>query len=366
MSASVAPGVGRSIPSLDGLRAVSILLVIVGHAAGTRGFPRLFGDEFPSLTRALFDHGTLGVQVFFVISGYLITTLILEEQAVRGRLSLKAFYIRRALRILPASYVFVACMAVAGIVGIMPWGPGQQREVVAATVYLTNLVQNGTWPFGHLWSLALEEQFYLVWPFLLGWLGTTRSVATACIVAVLSAPVLAVLQRVGSTWFDIAARLFPLAADAIAAGCVLAVVLPWLRREGWLDRAIFTSPVGQAVPLAVFMLDIARHHPFVFYAVAQPLINLGLCYMVARYTSHPDDTVARALNTSGARALGRASYSLYLWQQPFLNPYGSALLQTFPLNVVAASVAAFCSYRLIEMPMLKLRSRYRPAEAVAA
>lgn len=356
----------RAIPSLDGLRAVSVVMVMLAHASETRGFPRGPLASFPSVFAALTDHGTLGVQVFFVISGYLITTLILDEQQTTGRLSLKAFYVRRALRILPASYVFLLCMALAGVVGLMPWGRGQVREVVIAAVYGTNMITTGTWPFGHLWSLALEEQFYLVWPFMLAWLGAARSIRAAAAVALLSAPMLVLLQVVGSSWFGPASRLFPFAADSIAAGCVLAVALPWARQRGWLHHAAFRSGVGHAVPLLVVVLDIERHHPLLHYGVLQPLQNLGICYAVARYTTWPDDLVGRVLNLPSMRALGRASYSLYLWQQPFLNPYGSALLQTFPLNVVAASAAAFCSYRLIEMPMLKLRSRYRPAEAVAA
>jgi peptidoglycan/LPS O-acetylase OafA/YrhL len=305
------------------------------------------------------------VQVFFVISGYLITTLIMDEQRATGRLSLRAFYVRRALRILPASYVFLACMTLAGVAGLITWGPGQVREVLVAAVYGTNMLAHGTWPFGHLWSLAIEEQFYLLWPFMLVWLGTAASMRAALAVAVLSAPLLAALQAAGSSWFGTAVRLFPFAADAIAAGCVLAAVLPWLRRTGWIGHRVFTSGAGHLIPLLVIAADVLRHHPRLYYGLIDPLQNAGICYALARYTSFPDDAVARALNGAPMRAIGRASYSLYLWQQPFLNPYGAALLQSFPLNLLASVLAAGCSYRLIEMPMLRLRGRFRPVVTAA-
>src|SRR5262249_19081408 len=116
--------------------------------------------------------GTFGVRVFFVISGYLITQLLLAEQAKTGAISLKGFYLRRAFRIFPASYTYVGLILIFNAVGwvaLMPWDP------TCALTYTVNYPPARAWPLGHLWSLSVEEQFYLGWPALLLLLGATRA-----------------------------------------------------------------------------------------------------------------------------------------------------------------------------------------------
>ncbi len=140
------------IPSLDGLRAVAISLVIVSHLQGTRGFPHF------SLPVEL---GNLGVRVFFVISGLLITTLMLQEHRKYGSISVARFFIRRTLRIFPAMYFFLLVVAVAAKLGLVFLSPG---DMFHAATYTMNYHSGGSWTLGHLWSLAVEEQFYLLWP----------------------------------------------------------------------------------------------------------------------------------------------------------------------------------------------------------
>jgi peptidoglycan/LPS O-acetylase OafA/YrhL len=167
----------RRIPSLDGLRAISILAVMLGHAQGTRGFPdnpvlHLFGDT-----------GNLGVRVFFVISGFLITSLLLAEQERNGRISLRVFYLRRALRICPACYVYIIVIGVLGAVGAVEVRKG---DLVFAATYTNNFVADRSWVLGHLWSLAVEEQFYLLWPAMLCLGGRRRAVIGAIAVVAVS------------------------------------------------------------------------------------------------------------------------------------------------------------------------------------
>ena len=154
------------LPGLDGVRGVAVLAVVLSHV--NRILPVSWsGAEVRRVT----DGGWLGVDVFFVLSGFLITALLLDEQGLRGRISFGAFYMRRALRLLPALYFMLVCYAIytywAGLPVTAMW-----QSTLGAVFYVTNwlailkpeAIAPGT---GHLWSLAVEEQFYLVWPLLL-------------------------------------------------------------------------------------------------------------------------------------------------------------------------------------------------------
>jgi peptidoglycan/LPS O-acetylase OafA/YrhL len=140
----------KRIPALDGLRGFSIALVVAGHWLE----PRLVGWERDMAGTA----ASLGVRIFFVLSGYLITRLLLQERAQKGSIDLRAFYRRRARRILPAS----TCFMLTAFVLFRPqlsWG-----HALAAAFYVTNFDPGHPWFLGHLWSLSVEEQFYAIWP----------------------------------------------------------------------------------------------------------------------------------------------------------------------------------------------------------
>ncbi len=136
------PWVGERIPSLDGLRAVAILMVVVGHLMGAAyDLPLLGRGRFPMRLTL----GSLGVRIFFVISGFLISTLLLKEQERNGRISLKQFYIRRALRILPASYTFLLIMAIAVGLKILSI---PRASFLASFLYFRNYLSGGDWYTG--------------------------------------------------------------------------------------------------------------------------------------------------------------------------------------------------------------------------
>ena len=148
----------RHIPSLDGLRALSVLLVIVLHTL----LRNHLYNQIPFVYR-LVGNGSLGVFIFFVISGYLITTLLLREREKTGTISLKSFYIRRAFRILPPLYLYILFLAVLGATGHLPGM--NRRELITALTLTRNYVPHvSLWAMEHFWSLCIEEQFYLLWP----------------------------------------------------------------------------------------------------------------------------------------------------------------------------------------------------------
>ena len=138
----------KRIPSLDGLRAISILLVVFGHLARRLHGPEFFWQNYP----------VIGVRIFYVISGYLITQILLKERERSGTIRLKEFYIRRAFRIFPAAIVFLV------IVTVFNWSWLRWYHIAAAFLYLVNFDFTRPWIFGHLWSLGIEEHFYLLWP----------------------------------------------------------------------------------------------------------------------------------------------------------------------------------------------------------
>jgi peptidoglycan/LPS O-acetylase OafA/YrhL len=160
------------VQELTGLRAIAVTMVVVGHAQ------RLLAGGYTGLLRPLrlVSDGRLGVLVFFVLSGFLITSILQSELKSTGRIRLLPFYVKRALRIWPAFYTYLATIVVLSMLG---WTDVDRRQVMVAALHLWNysglggmaadnaLHADGAWYLGHFWTLALEEQFYWLWPPLL-------------------------------------------------------------------------------------------------------------------------------------------------------------------------------------------------------
>src|SRR5215475_4830380 len=161
---------GNRIPSLDGLRCIAVAMVLFSHMLGTQGFLR------PSQGAFLYEFGNLGVKVFFVISGYLITNLLLHELAKTNRIHLGKFYFRRTFRIFPACYCMVAALILFRMSGWISLTP---RDVLHALTYTSNYYPGRSWSIGHTWSLGVEEQFYLLWPAALVILGRRKGFVAA-------------------------------------------------------------------------------------------------------------------------------------------------------------------------------------------
>jgi peptidoglycan/LPS O-acetylase OafA/YrhL len=333
------------IQSLDGLRALSIALVLLWHLAGNQGIP------FTRADLAL-DFGALGVRCFFVISGYLITTLLVREHARTGRISLRDFFLRRTFRIFPAFYVYVLVVAVGAWLGALVLA---RHDVTFALTYTMNYHHPRGWPLGHIWSLSVEEQFYLLWPALMALAGPRwiRVIALAMIV-------LAPAFRVAA-WFwapyrdDVIVEAYPCVMDAIAAGSALALFRAELAaspRYQWFLR----SPLFVIVPAVMFYCNLPNRVAFE-YTVAITLQNLGFALIIDRYASASGGPIFAALNWRPLAWIGTLSYSLYLWQQPFLDRESTRWFTAFPVNLVLVFACALASYRLVEKPFFALRDR---------
>jgi peptidoglycan/LPS O-acetylase OafA/YrhL len=329
-------GAQRVIPSLDGLRAISIVLVLIAHLRGTRNFP------IPAVyTPAL---GEFGVRVLFVISGFLITSILLEELRRTGRISLARFYFRRTLRLFPATYFLIAVVAVLalrGVVHLAAW------DMVCGLTYSMNFHESRAWTLGHLWSLAVEEQFYLLWPVTLRKLGAAN--AGQFLTGIL---IIAPLLRMISPWVGSAFN-FLVWSDALATGCLLAVL-----RQNLADNHIYSRLLASRWMATVPIIALTANYipsTKLLWLFGNTIMNVAIAIAADWAMRHPAGAIGRFLNLPLVTFIGVLSYSLYLWQQLFLNRYSISPYCAFPLNLMLAVLAALISYLLIESPFLRMR-----------
>ena len=367
------PGRIPKLPALDGLRAVAVVAVLLWHAdvAVVRG-------------------GFLGVESFFVVSGYLITGLLWTERVATGRTSLRGFWVRRARRLLPALYLLLLVVTAALVLGWRDLVARARGDAGAAAVYVSNwyqLLSDQSYfqetgrpsPFRHLWSLAVEEQFYVLWPLLLlvlvfVWRGNrVRIAASVALLAVASAVAMAATFAMrhdpgASVPYDPSRLYYGLdtRAGGLLLGCALALVWrPWERPDGgrspaplgvrlpswWGDAAGFA---GLGTLLACFW-RLGSDEPFVYVGGLQ-LVAVATALLIAAIT-WPGPYLTRLLSNPLLVALGRRSYSLYLWHWPVYvvtRPELDLPLSSGPtlvLRLVLSAALAEVSYRFVELPV---------------
>jgi peptidoglycan/LPS O-acetylase OafA/YrhL len=320
----------KRIPSLDGLRAISITLVVVGHWAELRYRPSEISDVAGAFAN-------LGVRIFFVISGYLITTLLLKEYGKTSTIGLREFYVRRAYRILPAAIVFMVP------VFVIFWHQLRWYHMVAAALYLANFDFAHPWFLGHLWSLSVEEQFYFLWP---GVLKKWHRHRVGILVGVVAfAPV----YRVACHFLGLHGRAdmtFPAVADVLAIGCLLGIFAPRLPR---IKTAWALAMIVPVVVVPVYLGVLRFHVTAMLLLVLWPVMHLSIAGLLLHVVQRP----YWILNVRPVAWLGKISYSLYLWQQLFV--YGEHSKPAY--FVVFALGLAGASYYLVEQPMLRVRER---------
>ncbi len=346
----------RYEPGLDGLRAVAVLAVLGYHG----GVAWLRG-------------GYLGVDVFFVLSGYLITTLLLVEFGRTGRIALAAFWVRRARRLLPAlALVFVGIAFYAALVAAPEQLRAIRGDAFASVGYVANwrfvLSDQGYFdqfgdpsPFRHLWSLAIEEQFYLVWPFLvalvLRWrprLGTLqRGFAVA---AVASALLMAVMFRSGSD----PSRIYygtDTRAQALLVGAALAAWMLRARTNRTELRPVVWVRAGLVgLVVVVVMVVTVRDSATWMYRGGYLLVAVGTAAVIGAAVQTRRNVVRAILSPRVLRGVGKISYGLYLWHWPIyltLTPDRTGIEGT-PLLVVRLALTlliSLVSYRFVELPI---------------
>lgn len=320
------------------------MFVLLGHCET----PAL--DRLP-LLRVVRD-GILGVNMFFVISGFLITYLLLKEQDRYGKIDGKRFYIRRAFRIFPPFYAFLVVVALLRLhhVYSFTWA-----SLLSAATYTWNYnpFADG-WILGHTWSLSLEEQFYLLWPACLIFFSRRACLRLATVLIVLS-PISRVLtyHLVPVVMRGRIIMMLHTHIDPIMIGCVIALAM-----EMHLLPTLFARASSKAwlVPATIYLFLLAPALEKRFRGSYELPIGMTLtalcCGIVLIYSiNNADSILGRVLNAAWLRHIGVISYSLYLWQQMFTGPE----TRWFPLNLLLVFACAEGSYWLIERPSFKVR-----------
>ncbi len=334
------------IPSLDGLRAISILMVVWGHLYGTRNYWWTRGG--------IWDVGELGVRFFFVISGLLITSILMQEIRATNRLNLWRFYFRRTLRIFLPYYAFLLVLL---LTQSWNWFSATPTDFAHAFTYTSNYQLARNWNLAHTWSLSVEEQFYLLWPAVLIFVGWRKALTAAGLLLLLCPVFRLLLFWVWPERTEGIGHQFETVADALAMGCLLAGKDEWPQPVRAFYEWILHSRLMLAIPFIAVIANATHEHPLSFFFLGHTVINVSaaLCVDWAIQNSH--SLIGRLLNAKALVWLGVMSYSLYLWQQPFLNRYSELWVAAFPQNLLFVFIAALLSYWLVERPALRLRQR---------
>ena len=333
------------VPALDGLRGLAILLVLVGHTVA-------FQTESPHF--AWIRLGEWGVDLFFAISGFIITLLLLRELHHSGTIALSNFYMRRALRILPPYLAFLL------FVFVGEWIIGPHLESYERFGLLTmtlNLFPIKSHYAGHIWSLSLEEQFYLLWPGILWCLGPRRGLYAA-IVVILIVPF---MRYIVNNYIPglLVFNSTPTRLDGIMTGCIVALLATGMAGPRLQPVGSIGSLLALLVGATFFLFrGFCEQHTdsYLYYHSGSALYMAAILWIVI---STEGGWVSWFFRQPWITTLGLLSYSLYLWQQPFLYRHSVGWWNLFPWNIGVIFTIATISYYCLERPLLRWRNKLR-------
>lgn len=347
------------MPCLDGLRGCAVMAVMLHHA------------------RAPFSAGGfIGVDIFFVLSGFLITGLLLNEYAKTGRINLAQFYMRRALRLLPALFVFLALMLL-----FSDMFGGLSTTAIDAGLVL-GYIANWSKALGygrpvfmsHCWSLSIEEQFYLLWPTLFLGLLAFVKVPRRMVLVIVALVAGSLVER--SLLFVAHADSWRLytgldtRADSLLTGCALAFVLAYFgvpEPESRLGKLSAWGAHLAVVLLLLTMKFVLWRTPLV-QTLGFTVIALLAATIVTYMTVQPNSWMRRVLELPFLVWMGRISYGLYLFHWPpirWMNEHEMSRWTVMAIGFPLAFAIATLSYMCIEAPALRLKERFRSAPPVS-
>jgi peptidoglycan/LPS O-acetylase OafA/YrhL len=333
------------VPALDGIRAIAIILVFLYHEGKLRG-------------------GWIGVDIFFTLSGYLITLMLVTEYDAQGSILFFRFFFRRACRLLPAVAVLI-CAALAFSFYLNDEFHDTAVDALAALFYVEDFRYafspgQGT-ALVHLWSLSVEEQFYFIWPFLLilslSLFGRKRSLYVVCasIILVITWRFALLSELSPSLYYRIYAS-FDTRIDELLIGSALAL-------SGYRPGKAIVRPVKLLWPIVIilFTIILVKLDSVTWEGVSSyPLIGAGTAWLIVVATTEENTVLSKLLTFAPLVALGRISYGVYLWHFLIIHEINRRPL-TMHLNLLLAFaltlIVSIASYRLIEQPALRFGRR---------
>ncbi len=338
----------QQLPGLNGLRALAVAAVIVSHV--------FFGRTDIYILRFL--SGGWGVTLFFVISGFLITTLLLGEFRRLGKIDIQGFYLRRAVRILPPAYFFLFCVFILTASEVIDVS---SASLLSALLFLKNLPIPGVpydWHLGHFWSLAVEEQYYMMLPIIL--LVAGRYISTISL--------LMIILSLAATFLSFHVFKYSLSVKLVAAftlhqvPLLIGTLFALLNARHPDVKQKISSPIV-ALCLGLSMLSLSTENMLLPNLVKPLFAALFAATAILGAINTADGILGWLLNNAVTDFIGRISYSLYLWQQLFTSEsiIRTELdeIYTTPLNLLAILTFAVGSYYIIERPLFKVRRRLR-------
>lgn len=348
---SLAPAVTSRLPGLDGLRAISIVLVILFHL--------WLGPDLPkwSWLTPIVCHGRYGVTIFFAISGFLITWLLLCEEQKHRQISIKQFYFRRAFRILPAAFFYLGIIA---LLKIIAHAQVTYRDLLESAFFVRNIFPGWSNYTEHFWSLSVEEQFYLFWPFFIFLIRSNKWRIGITIALICLAPCWRFIFPILSEGRWINAARFDYQYDNLLMGCLLALLRFRYGPNFRFGTTPFrkTSAILIAATAVCFIVYFGRDHAS-FPIIRDTVSVFFVAIIINETTGGPNTFIDTLLNLPPVAWIGRLSYSLYLWHVLFLTgaSHNPSWYQHMPYNILAMLLAAAASFYFVEQPMLALRER---------
>lgn len=351
----------KYIPSLNGFRAISILLVI-GHHLNQVGYFNFHKNI--KLIATVFFNGSFAVNIFLIISGYLITTLMIQEEKKNSSISLKKFYFRRIFRIFPAYYTL---LLVYFILQKFQYLQLNYWDWISCLTFTKQFYASNTFETSHLWSLSVEEFFYFLWPLSFVYFTSHRKVILIIFAIVI------VFSRIYFYKFpysEISNTIFS-TGDALALGCLGAIL-----RKDFLSKISENSFYISMCILIISLLS-GKYSSFLLkqgdalneeYSLISALVytflgNIGLItnitmLIIILYSLSEKSILFYLLNSKPFNYIGKLSYSIYLWQQLIIYKFNPSI-KTLPIALVCIFIFAIISYYFIELPFLKYKDKFK-------